>query len=79
MELPSYSQELFSLDSEREYSVYVWISLREQGFVGAALSQGWHRAGNRRGTNVPKEEKKSREEKLELNVVMSAREGKKIE
>lgn len=51
--------------------------MREQGFVGAALSQGWHRAGNRRSTNVPKEEKKSREEKLELNVVMSAREGEK--
>lgn len=36
LELPSYSQELFSLDSEGEYSVHVWISLREQGFVGAA-------------------------------------------
>lgn len=36
LELPSYSQELFSLDSKTEYSVHVWISLREQGFVGAA-------------------------------------------
>lgn len=38
---------------------------------------GWHGAGNRRSTNVPKEGKKSREEKLELNVVMPAREGEK--
>lgn len=44
---------------------------------GGIKAGGWHKAGNRRSTNVPKEEKKSREEKLELNVAMSAREGKK--
>lgn len=34
--LPSYSQQLFSLDPDREYSVNVWISLKEHGIVGAA-------------------------------------------
>lgn len=44
---------------------------------GVKKAQGWHVAGNRRSTNVPKEEKKSREETLELNVAMSAWEGGK--
>lgn len=47
--------------------------------MGAASTRGWYGAGNRRSTNVPKEEAKSREEKLELNVAMSKREGKRIE
>lgn len=57
----------------------VWISLREPSLCrgGVKKAQGWHVAGNRRSTNVPKEEKKSREETLELNVAMSAREGGK--
>lgn len=63
----------------------VWISLREPSLCSGGVkkakkkkkkAQGWHVAGNRRSTNVPKEEKKSREETLELNVAMSAREGR---
>lgn len=57
----------------------VWISLRELSLCrgGVKKAQGWHVAGNGRSTNVPKEETKSREETLELNVAMSAWEGGK--